>query len=74
MSPATNTANSDFGDAGALQELVLARDIETSFCASLDEQRVNKFLPKLCFVFVELPWEKIAVFVMTGLWWIFPVT
>ena len=58
MSPATKTGDSDFGDGGGLQELVLARGIEASFGASLDEHRVNEFLSELWFVFVEFPWEK----------------
>ena len=63
MSPATKTGDSDFGDGGGLQKLVLARGIEASFGASLDEHRVNDFLSELCFVFVEIPREKVAVFV-----------
>ena len=74
MSPATMTGDSDFGDGGGLRELVLARGIEASFGASLDKHRVNEFFSDLCFIFVEFPWKKVAVFVVAGLWRIFPVT
>ena len=72
MPPATVAGDSDFEDGGGVLEVVLARGIEASFCASLDEQRVNEFLSKLCFVFVKLPRKKVAISVVAFLWWIFP--
>jgi len=46
MFPATVTGNSNFGDGRGLEHLVVTHDVEASFGASLDEQRVNELLSK----------------------------
>ena len=52
MSPATVADDSDFWVRGNLREIVLVRGVDASSCASLDKQRVDRFLSKCCLVFV----------------------